>query len=200
MSHSALLLLALASLWTSEATTTTTAADSMGTTTTQAVSGTTITGTMTISGITYADLADDTQMMAQVETECKETIATSAGPNVSPADVSVTLSAGSLQVGYSIIVDADDASSISSAISTAVESGTLVDSLVTNLQTIPNIANIVSGTLSAVASAPTVVEDPNSGASTTSMVVEDPSSGALTTSMCTMTGLVSIAAVATLQL
>ena len=84
---------------------------------------------------------------AQVETECKETIATSAGPNVSPADVSVTLSAGSLQVAYSIIVDADDASSISSAISTAVESGTLVDSLVTNLQTIPNIGSIVSGTL-----------------------------------------------------
>merc|ERR1711972_1255167 len=170
-----------------------------GTTTTQAVSGTTITGTMTISGITYADLAADTQMMAQVETECKETIATSAGPNVSPADVSVTLSAGSLQVAYSIIVDADDASSISSSISTAVESGTLVDSLVTNLQTIPNIDSIVSGTLSAVASAPTV-EDPNSGASTTSMVVEDTSSGALTTSMCTMAGLVSIAAVATLQL
>merc|ERR1712039_1131826 len=189
-------------------TTTTTVEGSMGTTTTQGAVGTTvdsmagktaIMGTMTISGITYADLAADTQMMAQVETECKETIATSAGPNVSPADVSVTLSAGSLQVGYSIIVDADDASSISSAISTAVESGTLVDSLVTNLQTIPNIANIVSGTLSAVASAPSV-EDPNSGATTTSMVVEDPSSGALTTSMCTMTGLVSIAAVATLQL
>merc|ERR1712061_923932 len=140
----------------------------------------------TISGITYADLAADTQMMAQVETECKETIAPSAGPNVSPADVSVTLSAGSLQVAYSIMVDADDASSISSAISTAVESGTLVDSLVTNLQTIPNIGSIVPGTLSAVASAPPVVEDPTSGASTTSM--------------CTMTGLVSIAAVATLQL
>merc|ERR1711933_386070 len=137
-------------------------------TTTQAVSGTTvdstaakttITGTMTISGITYTDLAADTQMMAQVETECKETIASSAGTNVSPSDVSVTFSAGSLQVTYEILVDEDDASSITGAITSAVDNGSLMSNLVTNLQSIPNIDNIISGTLSVVADPPTIVED-----------------------------------------
>merc|ERR1712187_241979 len=135
----------------------------------------------------YADLAADTQMMAQVETECKETIASSAGTNVSPSDVSVTFSAGSLQVTYEILVDEDDASSITGAITSAVDNGSLMTNLGTNLHSIPNIDDIVSGTLSVVADPPTIVEEPSSGASTTSM--------------CTMAaGLATIAAVATLHL
>merc|ERR1711972_573867 len=126
---------------------------------------------------------------AQVETECKATIASSAGASVSPSDVSVTFSAGSLHVAYEIIVDEDEASSINGAITSAVDDGSLMTNLVSNLESIPNIQSIVTGTLSVVADPPTVT------------VVEDTSSGASTTSMCTMAaGLATVAAVATLHL
>jgi len=169
VSHPLAFLLAMAYLPAGQATTTTTALEPFNDpTTTEVTSGgtsgasdatttsdvgggatTAIMGSFVVNNIDYAALSNDTSLRAQFESQCKDTVASAAGTSAS--NVQVTLSSGSVNVGYSIVLPAGTASSSArDALTAAVggADGSLAADLLTALSGIPGITEVTSGSLS----------------------------------------------------
>jgi hypothetical protein len=99
-----------------------------------------VTGSFTLAGINYADLSADTQQTADVTSAVASSIATGAGTGISSSMVSVELSAGSVQVDYSITLPSGvTGSSVSSSLTTANGDGSLLSSLSSSIGAISGL-------------------------------------------------------------
>jgi len=150
------LLLAAASLKVGQATTTTTALEPFNDPTTTESSndaggsgqpGATrsILGSFLVSNVDYAALNTNTSLKTEFENQCKNTIAGAAGTLAS--NVQVTLSSGSVNVDYTIVLPTSSSASARASLTSAI-SGNLTTDLVDALSAIPGINAVTSGSMS----------------------------------------------------
>merc|ERR1719171_2656635 len=106
----------------------TTATNTDGTT---ATGGTpeTVSGSFTVSGVSYDDVIGDTQVEADFKSACADSIAANAGSGVVASMVTVTLSAGSVKIDFSIALPAGMSGSTVSTTLTTASTGALLTSL-----------------------------------------------------------------------
>merc|ERR1712187_532386 len=104
-----------------------------------------IIGSFLVSNVDYAALNNDTSLKTQFEDQCKNTIAGAAGTTAS--NVQVTLSSGSVNVDYTIVLPTSSSASARTALTSAI-SGNLTTDLVEALSAIPGIEAVTSGSMS----------------------------------------------------
>merc|ERR1712039_1165855 len=104
-----------------------------------------IVGSFLVSNVDYAALNNDTSLRTQFENQCKNTIAGAAGTLAS--NVQVTLSSGSVNVDYTIVLPTRSSASARAALTSAI-SGNLTTDLVEALRAIPGIDAVTSGSMS----------------------------------------------------
>merc|ERR1712039_357479 len=86
-----------------------------------------IMGSFLVNNVDYAALNNDTSLKSQFENECKNTIAGAAGTLAS--NVQVTLSSGSVNVDYTIVLPTSSSASARASLTSAI-SGNLTTDLV----------------------------------------------------------------------
>jgi hypothetical protein len=139
-------------------TTTTMTSVTRTTTATAAAAATTATATTTVKvkvvvsmivqGVDYDSMVANPTVQAAFETSIKEAVAASAGSGVTPDDVSVEFSAGSIAVKCTITPQ-DDNSAL--AVSTAVgASAELATAVVSKVKTAPGIEQMTTGSIGVV--------------------------------------------------
>jgi len=140
-----------------------------GTTTTTGASGgggdtsslVTISGSMTIQGVDYSLLNANSAMKTTFMNTCATQIAATA-TGISASDVTVTLSAGSVAVDYTITVPSGvDASGVQSSVATAATS-TLATQMATAISAISGINSFTDGSISVTGISTPTLTDPNS--------------------------------------
>merc|ERR1712187_732054 len=104
-----------------------------------------IIGSFLVSNVDYAALNNDTSLKTQFEDQCKNTIAGAAGTTAS--NVQVTLSSGSVNVDYTIVLPTSSSASARAALTSAI-SGNLTTDLVEALSAILGIDAVTSGSMS----------------------------------------------------
>merc|ERR1712217_814593 len=97
---------------------------------------------MGLSNVDDAALNNDTSLKTQFEDQCKNTIAGAAGTLAS--NVQVTLSSGSVNVDYTIVLPTSSSASARASLTSAI-SGNLTTDLVDALSAIPGIGAVTSG-------------------------------------------------------
>merc|ERR1712217_933726 len=102
-------------------------------------------GSFLVSNVDYAALNNDTSLKTEFENQCKNTIAGAAGTLAS--NVQVTLSSGSVNVDYTIVLPTSSSASARASLTSAI-SGNLTTDLVEALREIPGIEAVTSGSMS----------------------------------------------------
>jgi len=145
-----------------------TTAEAATVTTAEAATAETVSGSFTVSGVSYDDVTSDTQVEADFKSACASSIAANAGSGVVASMVTVTLSAGSVKIDFSITLPAGmSGSTVSTTLTTASTGGALLTSLsnsIGDISTLTTTGSIgVTGFTSAVDDTDT--EEPSDKAS-----------------------------------